>query len=169
MLRTVQREIADLGAVIRNLALIAVGVAVYTELRKPDGVDKAFAMLDKIKPHVVWWTSSTKGFQNLAAGEVVMNVNFPDLPAEQVTEVEVTRQGQRDFKHMHAEKRTDLRGRDYYWMGFKGQLSNPPAGTDLRAIYDGKISITPLHIDLTHGETVNTLRGLVGGAPPKLD
>jgi hypothetical protein len=35
MLRTVQREIADLGAVIRNLALIAVGVAIYTELRKP--------------------------------------------------------------------------------------------------------------------------------------
>jgi hypothetical protein len=35
MLRTVQREIGDLGAVIRNLALIAVGVAIYTELRKP--------------------------------------------------------------------------------------------------------------------------------------
>lgn len=103
-----------------------------------------------------------------AAGEVVMNVNFPDVAPPEVKEVEVTRQGFRDFKHMHAERRTDPRGRDYYWMGFKGQLSNPPAGTDLRAIYDGKISVTPLHIDLTHGETVNRLKGLLGGAPPKL-
>lgn len=99
---------------------------------------------------------------------VVMNINFPDRPPDEVKEVEVTRQGQRDFKHMHAEKRTDLRGRDYYWMGFKGQLSNPAAGTDLRAVYDGKISVTPLHIDLTHGETVNRLKGLLGGALPKL-
>jgi putative spermidine/putrescine transport system substrate-binding protein len=56
-------------------AMMASGVApadVYTELRKPDGVDRAFAMLDKIKPHVVWWTSSTKAMQNLSAGEVVM-------------------------------------------------------------------------------------------------
>lgn len=103
-----------------------------------------------------------------AAGEVVMNVNFPDVAPEEVKEVEVTRQGSRDFKHMHAERRTDPRGRNYYWMGFKGQLSNPPAGTDLRAIYDGKISVTPLHIDLTHGETVNRLKGVLGGAPPKL-
>ena len=102
------------------------------------------------------------------AGEVVMNVNFPDVAADAVSAVEVTRQGRRDFKHMMAERRTDLRGRDYYWMGFKGQLSNPPAGTDLRAIYDGKISVTPLHIDLTHGETVNRLKGVLGGAPPKL-
>ena len=102
------------------------------------------------------------------AGEVVMNVNFPDVAPADVSAVEVTRQGRRDFKHMHAERRTDLRGRDYYWMGFMGKLSNPPAGTDLRAIYDGKISVTPLHIDLTHGETVNRLRGVLGGAPPKL-
>jgi putative spermidine/putrescine transport system substrate-binding protein len=56
-------------------AMMAAGVApadVYTELRKPDGVDRAFAMLDKIKPHVVWWTSPTKALQNLTAGEVVM-------------------------------------------------------------------------------------------------
>ena len=103
-----------------------------------------------------------------AAGEVVMNVNFPDVAPEEVKEVEVTRQGSRDFKHMHAERRTDPRGRDYYWMGFKGQLSNPPVGTYLLAIYDGKISVTPLHIDLTHGETVNRLKGVLGGAPPKL-
>lgn len=99
---------------------------------------------------------------------VVININFPDLPADQIKEVEVTRQGFRDVRHMHAERRTDPHGRDYYWMAFKGIASNPPAGTDLRAIYDGKISVTPLHIDLTHVETVHELRGVLGGAPPKL-
>ena len=40
-------------------------------------------------------------------------------------------------------------------------------GTDLRAFYDGKISVTPLHIDLTHAESVHKLRGVLGGAPPR--
>jgi len=99
--------------------------------------------------------------------DVIMNVNFPSRPPEEVTAVEVTRQGFRDMHIRQAERRTDLRGRDYYWMGFSGQLSNPPEGTDLRAAYEGRISVTPLHIDLTHNETVHALKGLLGGAPPK--
>ncbi len=100
--------------------------------------------------------------------DVVMNVNFPDLPPEEVRAVEVTRQGARDQGHMHAERRTDLRGRDYYWMGFKGAGGAPPEGTDLHAVYGGRISVTPLHIDLTHRETAHRLKGLLGGAVPKL-
>lgn len=106
----------------------------------------------------------------LSAGwpsNVVMNLNFPNLPPELVKEVEVTRQGFRDVSNMHAERRTDLRGRDYYWMGFHGKPSKPAAGTDLNAIYEGRISVTPLHIDLTHLETVNDLKQVLGGAPPK--
>ena len=100
--------------------------------------------------------------------DVVLNLNFPDAPAAEVHEVEVTTQGSRDQMHMHAERRTDLRGRNYYWMGFKGQPGSPPQGTDLAAIYAGKISVTPLHIDLSHRETVHRLKGVVGGAIPKL-
>ncbi|MBX3480724.1 MAG: 5'/3'-nucleotidase SurE [Caulobacter sp.] len=100
--------------------------------------------------------------------DVIMNVNFPSRPPEEVTAVEVTRQGFRDMHIRSAEKRTDLRGRDYYWMGFSGKLSNPAEGTDLRATYEGRISVTPLHIDLTHNETVHALKGMLGGAPPKL-
>ncbi|HWE46824.1 MAG TPA: 5'/3'-nucleotidase SurE [Caulobacteraceae bacterium] len=99
---------------------------------------------------------------------VTLNLNFPDCAPDKVSAVEVTTQGARELVHMHAERRTDLRGRDYYWMGFKGAKSNPPVGTDLAAIYDGRISITPLHIDLTHRETVHALKGVMGGVPPKL-
>lgn len=60
-------------------AMMADGVAaadVYAELRKPGGIDRAFAMLDKIKPHVVWWSTSTQAVQNLESGEVVMTDQY---------------------------------------------------------------------------------------------
>ena len=99
--------------------------------------------------------------------DVLMNVNFPDLPPDQVTQVEVTTQGRRDQHIVYADKRTDPRGGVYFWFGFKGSPSNPSAGTDLRAVYDGRISVTPLHIDLTHMPTVHDLKAVLGGAPPK--
>ncbi|MBS0363035.1 MAG: 5'/3'-nucleotidase SurE, partial [Proteobacteria bacterium] len=99
--------------------------------------------------------------------DVVMNLNFPGRAPGEITEVEVTRQGFRDAPVRVVEKRTDLRGRDYYWAGFRQERSQPAPGTDLRALYDGKISVTPLHIDLTHGESVHKLRGVLGGAPPR--
>ena len=98
---------------------------------------------------------------------VVMNLNFPALPPEAVTEVEVTRQGFRDLGEMHAVKRTDLRGRDYYWMSFRGAKQQHPDGTDLRAMDEGRISVTPLHIDLTHMPSIRDLKGVLGGAPPR--
>lgn len=100
--------------------------------------------------------------------DVVMNVNFPALPPEDVKAVEVTRQGFRDGHMRHMDKRTDLRGRDYYWMGFSAKASDPAEGTDLRAVYEGRISVTPLHIDLTHHETAHALKGVLGGVPPRL-
>jgi 5'-nucleotidase len=128
---------------------------------------------DDVKAH--WETAETYApglIEHLVeAGwpsDVVLNVNFPALPPGEVKAVEVTRQGFRDIRVRYAEKRTDLRGRDYYWLGFKNEPSKPPQGTDLRAAYEGRISVTPLHIDLTHMATVHDLRGKVGGVPPKL-
>lgn len=88
---------------------------------------------------------------------VVMNVNFPDREPQDVAGVEVTRQGFRDQHIIYADKRTDLRGETYYWLGFHGRLSRPPEGTDLRAIYEGRIAVTPLHIDLTHEPALSPL------------
>lgn len=99
--------------------------------------------------------------------DVIINVNFPSRPLDEITEVEVTRQGFRDVAVRHAEKRTDLRGREYYWVGFRQERSSPADGTDLKALYENRISVTPLHIDLTHMATVNALKGVLGGAPPR--
>ncbi len=99
--------------------------------------------------------------------DVIMNINFPSRPIGDITEVEVTRQTFRDLHVRQAQRRTDPRGQEYFWMGFRQEKSAPADGTDLKAIYDGKISVTPLHIDLTHLETVHKLRAVLGGAPPR--
>jgi 5'-nucleotidase len=93
--------------------------------------------------------------------DVVMNVNFPDLPPDEVRVVEATRLGRRDERMAHVDKRTDLRGHTYYWLGHGGPRSNPPEGTDLRAVYEGRISVTPLHLEMTHeSERLNLEKSL---------
>ncbi|MEL6112079.1 MAG: 5'/3'-nucleotidase SurE [Pseudomonadota bacterium] len=91
---------------------------------------------------------------------VIINVNFPDVEPEAVAGIEVTRQGHRDVLSLYSEERQDLRGGKYHWFGFRGRQSNPPEGTDLRAIYDGRVSITPVHLELTHGATCEALSGV---------
>lgn len=91
---------------------------------------------------------------------VVMNVNFPDRLPDDVGGVEATFQGARDEDVNHVDRREDLRGNDYFWIGYRGKLSRPPQGSDLRAIYDGRISVTPLHIDLTEHSVLKGLRSV---------
>ncbi len=96
---------------------------------------------------------------------VVMNVNFPDRAPDDIAGVEATRQGHRDSVQLFAEERKDLRGGTYYWYGYSGDLSDPPEGTDLRAIYDGRISITPLHLSLTDFAARDALEKAIGHDP----
>ena len=96
-------------------------------------------------------------------GNVVININFPDREPQDISGVEITRQGFRDENIIRAEHRTDLRGDSYYWIGYRGKLSDPAEGTDLKAIYDGKISVSPLHVDLTHERTLEMMRTALAG------
>lgn len=95
---------------------------------------------------------------------VVMNVNFPDCEADQVLGVKATHQGHRDQMIIHADKRTDLRGEQYYWLGFRGRPGEPAVGTDLHAVYARYISVTPLHVDLTETSALATLRAAFEGS-----
>jgi len=92
---------------------------------------------------------------------VLMNVNFPDCPGETNLAVKVTKQGARDEALQVVDERQDPRGDSYYWYGFKPSQAQPPVGTDLRAVQDGHISVTPLHLDLTHDASRKTLRRLL--------
>ena len=91
----------------------------------------------------------------------VMNINFPDCPPEAVAGTEITRQGKRDQNLLYIDEREDARGFPYYWLSFQRKDSNPSQGTDLRALYDNRISVTPLLLNLTDENAVGHFSGLV--------
>ena len=88
---------------------------------------------------------------------VVMNVNFPEALQNGELIIEATHQGARDEDVNHVDRRADLRGNDYYWLGYNNQTLTPEDGSDLRAIMDGKVSVTPLHIDLTSNKVLKQM------------
>ena len=86
--------------------------------------------------------------------DVLVNVNFPARPASEIEGVSVTVQGRRDANLAGLEERFDGRGNPYYWIRYARTRSTPPHGTDLEAIANGRISITPLRLDLTDEPTL---------------
>ena len=87
---------------------------------------------------------------------IVLNVNFPTSHFEGVR---VTRLGKRIYSEGVIE-RLDPRGRKYYWIGGEQPTWHPGEGTDFEAIQKGFVSITPLHLDLTHHESIVRLKPL---------
>jgi len=88
---------------------------------------------------------------------VFMNVNFPLYP-DKLKGIRTTHQGFRDDAELFIEEREDPRGANYYWIGFRRKYGMPKPGTDLEAIKDGYISVTPLHLNLTHEESVLSIK-----------
>ena len=87
---------------------------------------------------------------------VLMNVNFPDLDPDRVKGVRVTTQGKRKIGDTLLE-RTDPRGEPYLWIGALREDSRPGEGTDLAAIAAGFVSVTPIHLDMTHAPSLEEL------------
>ena len=85
---------------------------------------------------------------------VLFNLNFPNVPAAEIAGVAVTVQGRRDQELVQLQPRQDGRGNPYFWIAFSRGRTEPANGTDLRAMADRKISITPLELDLTHEPTL---------------
>lgn len=87
----------------------------------------------------------------------LLNVNIPNLPLEQVGEMEICRQG---FRYYSSDvvRRTDPRGKDYFWIGGAYFGFEPGLETDCDALERGKVSVTPITIDCTHNEFYTTLR-----------
>jgi 5'-nucleotidase len=80
----------------------------------------------------------------------LVNVNFPALPPDAVKGIRVCRQGFRDYGRLRIVRRTDPRGYDYFWFGLGPAVQTPGHETDLETVADGYVSVTPLHLDLTH-------------------
>jgi 5'/3'-nucleotidase len=95
---------------------------------------------------------------------VLFNINFPDCEPDEVDGVSVTIQGQRDQAALvKVVEREDFRGNAYYWLAFLREKPTPIEGTDLWAMFERRISITPLKLDLTDFASLERLSGVFDG------
>ncbi len=92
------------------------------------------------------------------APRTLVNVNFPALAADQVAGIRVVRQGFHDYARGSLVEGVDPRGYRYFWFGLHGMEHTPGHATDLEAIADGFIAVTPLQLDLTHDASLEAMR-----------
>lgn len=88
--------------------------------------------------------------------QTILNVNVPDLPIDEIKGIKVTRLGTRHCAEP-LMKEYDPRGRPIYWIGPPGIEADAGEGTDFYAINTGYVSITPLHLDMTHYKILDQL------------
>lgn len=94
---------------------------------------------------------------------VLLNVNVPCLPEEQIKGIQITRQGLRVY-HDALDAREDPRGRPYYWIGGEFPTGVEEDGTDVGALAEGYVSITPLQLDLTAYKALDKLKAWQWGS-----
>lgn len=93
------------------------------------------------------------------APRTLVNINFPAIPADQVKGIRVVRQGFHDYSRGTVVEGIDPRGYRYFWFGLNGIERTPGHATDLEAIQDGFVAVTPLQLDLTHEGSLSELAG----------
>jgi 5'-nucleotidase len=82
--------------------------------------------------------------------DVLINVNFPDCPPDAVKRIAVTTQGRRMQERLQIDQRKDGRGNPYYWIAYVRHAFAPAEhGTDLAALEEHCIAVTPLKLDMT--------------------
>ena len=131
-------------------------------------LSQAYAGASKHKPY---WDTAIKFAPDiikrvLKAGmprDVLVNVNFPDCPPDEVAGTVLAVQGKRDQELLHIDARRDGRGNPYYWIAFgRGGIAGAAEGSDLAALGDKRIAITPLRLDLTDDKFMSKLASAFG-------
>jgi 5'-nucleotidase len=131
-------------AVLFAIPAIALSVAAFRDIHWDPAVQFSEALVQQVARHGL-------------PPDSFLNVNVPNLPAASLRGVEITRQGARRYVN-RLEKRSDPRGRDYYWLTGSPESASESEGTDVRAVADGKISVTPLRLDMTNPELASNVR-----------
>ncbi|MBP6964740.1 MAG: 5'/3'-nucleotidase SurE [Armatimonadetes bacterium] len=149
---------AAMEGAIMGVPSLAVSVASYDEHASFDYAAELSAHLAELM------------LRHSLPAETLLNVNVPNLPRDEISGIEVTTQGRRRYAG-RIDKRTDPQGRTYYWIGGDVVPEELEPGTDGRAVADGKVSVTPVHLDLTGYGALDEVRawgieaddGRVGG------
>lgn len=89
--------------------------------------------------------------------DTFLNVNVPNMPQDRISGIRITRQGKRVYDGSIHETRSPW-GEIYYWIGGGTPFWEHGEDTDINAVQEGFVSITPLHLDLTNYKAVELLR-----------
>lgn len=118
-------------------------------------LSQAHSAGNKLNP---FWQTATKHGPDIIARvlkqgipkDVLVNINFPDCAPGAVKGVAVSSQGKRNQQLLHIDARHDGRGNPYYWIAYeRGLKLSAQDGTDLAALADNRIAVTPLRLDQT--------------------
>ncbi len=112
----------------------------------------SLAVIDE-KPDYSYTSSFLKGFLQscdsiLQDKQLLLNINIPCLPADSIKGVKITALGRRSYLNT-IEKRVDPRGRTYYWVAGQAYDEGEERDSDIVAVTEGYISVTPLSVNLT--------------------
>ncbi|WP_455220041.1 5'/3'-nucleotidase SurE [Kaarinaea lacus] len=135
----------------RFLGLPAMAVSLVGEkfLHYDTAAQVAMKLLQKLQQHPL-------------PADTILNVNVPDVPWEQLSGFEATRLGRR-HKSEPVVKTQDPRGRPIYWVGPVGKEEDAGPGTDFFAVNNNAVSITPIHVDLTQYNAIDTVASWLHG------
>jgi 5'-nucleotidase len=122
------------------------------------------------REHIRWDCAEAHGAdvirRALDAGfppDVLVNINFPSCAPEEVTGAVATVQGRRNAAFLGVDQRKDGRGNPYFWLAIRRSPYETAEGTDLHALAERKISVTPLKLDLTDMPTATEFAQVFGG------
>jgi 5'-nucleotidase len=135
----------------RFLGLPAIAVSLVLE--SGQHFHTAAAVVRRVIEHMI---------RNPWPADTIFSVNVPDLPLDEIQGFEITRLG---FRHKSEPviKAMDPKNRPIYWIGPSGPGQDAGPGTDFHAIASGKVSITPLKIDLTDHRALAPLKEWLAG------
>jgi len=138
---------AAFEAVIFGVPAIAVSLDTY-ERPEPEALEAAATFAARI---------AAKVLEHGLPPNTLLNVNVPARPTDQIKGIEITRLGRRVYQDVLV-RREDPRGRPYYWIGGDVPTGITEDGTDIGALAQGKVSITPIHLDMTAWELIEELK-----------
>ncbi len=138
---------AAMEAVIANVP----GIAVSLEMtdNQPDQID--FGPAARAARHVV-----ERVIEHGLPPEILLNVNVPLVKQDEIRGIRLTRQGLRVY-HGRLDEGTDPRGIPFYFIGGDAPTGVAERGTDIGALAEGYVSVTPLHLDLTAYRAITDL------------
>ena len=132
-----------------GLPAIAISMSQHNAAHYETGAKVIIKLIEKLKAEPI-------------SSDVILNVNVPDLPWDELSGFQITRLGHR-HKAEPVIKELDPRGRDIYWVGPPGAEQDAGPGTDFYAVRNGYVSITPLQVDLTRHQVINDLNNWITG------